>query len=463
MALSPTVVWEVRTTGSDGNGGGFDSAAAGTDRSQQDAAHVTIDGAVITATVNAGDTTILDITGYTPSAADIGNLVNVTGGTATAGVYQIISFPGAGQWGMDRSVGAAGASATGAMGGANATPGWVSGKHVDQNLVWIKSGTYLLTSSSPSVANGLLRPTRGKWEGYETTRGDLGAKPILRASGINTVELLVNNGNEAVVVNLEVDGDNLVSIRGIRNGGRTAFYFCTVRNCTNSGFLGGVANNCVFVGCAAIGCTTAGRAFDMFGGAAVVLLSCVARDNTVPAFAVSGMSTVSRCLAYDNTGAAVHGFLLAQATCCNCIAYGNGGDGFTSTSFDNHYVNCVAESNTGAGFRASTIGVATAGETRFNCAGFNNTGGNTAGVFRFDGGFITGTSTFFTNPAGDDFTLNTAAGGGTLLRGTAYPTTLPDTSTDQFLDRGAVQTSGSGGGGGGGGNIPFVTLGESWG
>ena len=43
MALSAGVVWEVRTTGDDTNGGGFDSTVTspGTDYSQQTAAQIT--------------------------------------------------------------------------------------------------------------------------------------------------------------------------------------------------------------------------------------------------------------------------------------------------------------------------------------------------------------------------------------------------------------------------------------
>ena len=72
MALSATVVWEVRgVTGADTNGGGFNSAAAGTDYSQQAAPQVVIDGATITATVHT-TTTQLNIVGYTVAAADVG-------------------------------------------------------------------------------------------------------------------------------------------------------------------------------------------------------------------------------------------------------------------------------------------------------------------------------------------------------------------------------------------------------
>jgi hypothetical protein len=463
MALSPTVVWEVRTTGSDGNGGGFNSAAAGTDRSQQDAAFVTIDGVVITATVNAV-TNILDITGYTPVAADVGNLVNVTGGTATAGVYQIISIPGAGQWEVDRAVGNAGDTATGAMGGANATPGWVSGKHVDQNVVWIRSGTYTINSAVVGVSGGLVRPVRGKWEGYESARGDLGAAPVLLVSGIDTVEVVITNGSEVIVANLEVDGASLVSIRGFRLSARGMLYRCVARRCTNGGvYTAGATDEELIASCRATECSTQ-PAFDVtIGGVPPLFYGCQADNNSVTGFA-GIVSKYVRCVSNANSGATSHGFLMNRVVAINCNAYGNGGDGFNNAAgVEAHYINCISEGNTGFGYRTAAGGVGSSGEARINSAAFNNTAGNTSGLFRFDVGFITGTSTFFTNAAGGDFSLNTAAGGGNLLRGEGDPVTFIDGLSTEFLDIGAVQTSGLGGGGGGGGNIPFVTLGESWG
>jgi hypothetical protein len=40
MALNAACVFEIRTTGSDSNGGGFNSGASGTDRSQQNGAFI---------------------------------------------------------------------------------------------------------------------------------------------------------------------------------------------------------------------------------------------------------------------------------------------------------------------------------------------------------------------------------------------------------------------------------------
>jgi len=60
MALPATIVWEVENGGNDTNGGGFNSASGGTDKSVQVGVQVTIDGVTITATCN---TTTITFTG----------------------------------------------------------------------------------------------------------------------------------------------------------------------------------------------------------------------------------------------------------------------------------------------------------------------------------------------------------------------------------------------------------------
>src|SRR3954451_13297180 len=75
MAISAGTVWEVRTGGSDSNGGLFTSgqAGAGTDYSQQDAAQLSL-----TDVVTDGTTTVTSaVGGFT--AAMIGNGINIAG------------------------------------------------------------------------------------------------------------------------------------------------------------------------------------------------------------------------------------------------------------------------------------------------------------------------------------------------------------------------------------------------
>ena len=117
MPLSASQVWEVRTTGSDSNGGGFKAAASGTDYSQQDAAQVTYSDLVIGTT-----TTQLTSAANPFTSAHVGNIVYVSGGTGfTTGRYEVTAVS-AGVATMDRSVGTASSTGgIGKLGGAIAT------------------------------------------------------------------------------------------------------------------------------------------------------------------------------------------------------------------------------------------------------------------------------------------------------------------------------------------------------
>jgi hypothetical protein len=164
----------------------------GTDRSQQTTTQVNIDNSTITTSITAS---VITFTGYTPTAADVGNTVRMlTGTNVTAGVYEIIAFTGT-TWTV---TGAAAlptsgttTNATGKMGGCLATPGAAMVAATGGNKVWIKAGTYTCSSSS-NVAGGRLTPPGGADSrptglfGYSATRGDFGTKPVLRPSGAST-------------------------------------------------------------------------------------------------------------------------------------------------------------------------------------------------------------------------------------------------------------------------------------
>src|SRR5678815_3698011 len=104
MALNAAIVWEVRTTGSDNNGGGFKTGATGTDHTLQDAAFATL----TTASKVHSTTTQINVAvgDYTVAAGDVGNVLQITGGTATAGFYEITVVDTANnRWTLDRSAG----------------------------------------------------------------------------------------------------------------------------------------------------------------------------------------------------------------------------------------------------------------------------------------------------------------------------------------------------------------------
>lgn len=447
MALNANVVWEVRTSGNAANAGGFNSGAAGTDRSQQDSPHVTIDGATITATVHT-TTTQLNIVGYTVIAGDVGNLVRIAGGTMTAGTYEITAVDtGNNRWTIDRSGGTAGQTGTGRMGGAQSDPALVAAaiaaSSTAGNTVHVKAGTYSITSATPNVAGGCvsLATVRSFWRGYQTTRDDLGTKPVLQASGISSATLFAVAVGELRVINIEVDGAGLTAMLGFSSTNvRVAFDLCTARNCTNGGFSS-TSVNVRFVRCLATGCSTV----EAFAG--VHFIGCVASSNTITGFVLisPNVGTAMRCIAYGNSGASSDGFVVGVGStyCVNCVAYGNGRDGFGLGSASSVYLlNCIAENN-------GQYGYAGTGASNFlqSCAAYNNTSGatNLTGATPRNVDFVTGTGSFFTSAGAGDFSLNNTAGAGAAARAAGIPGAFPGGLTTGYLDIGAAQHQDPGG------------------
>jgi hypothetical protein len=450
LTLSAATTWEIRTTGADTNGGGFVAGAAGTDRSGADTAFAGGTNLTVDATTNT------DVTpdGYTPVAADVGNIIQITttgGGAAfTVGFYQIASIQ-AGKWRLDRSPAAtSSAGATWALGGALATPGKAGAGHVGGNVLHLRSGTYISTLATVNVAGGCLSLAAGitanqtRLIGYGSTRLDGGTKPVLLASGI-TAFTLITTATGCRVENVSVDGASLTNSRGINvsTGGGQA-YRCRAANCTNTGFASGTSSSVLL--CEATGCSGTGGAFS--GG---VYFFCVARGNSINGFTVGGFgASCVGCLSVNNTGAA-NGFSgIQNGHLSDCIAYGNGSHGFSFSAGTNHdlMVNCLAVGNGGAGFAVSSL---FDGGWLINCAGFNNAGGNVQSNVPAGNrvGFLTLTADPFTNAAGLDFSPNAAAGGGAVLRAAGIPsaaglTILPGLATPSYPDVGAVQSQGGG-------------------
>lgn len=148
MALNASMVWRIRTGGSNLNGGGYDAAIAtpGTDYTDSDSPRVTFNGTTITATTSGTSTTIA-ITGYTVAATDIANIVRIaSGANFTAGYYVITAVDtGLNTWTLDRNcTSGAGTAMVGRMGGAFAS--------LDIFATAVGAGLSLPTLTSPLAA-----------------------------------------------------------------------------------------------------------------------------------------------------------------------------------------------------------------------------------------------------------------------------------------------------------------------
>lgn len=433
MSLATATAWEVRTSGVDTNGGGY--VSGGTDYSQQDAPALSLTDL---AAAQNSTTAASAAAGFT--AAMVGNLIQIASGTNfVAGFYQIVTFNSATSVVLDRAPATAGAGSAGVakVGGALATPGKALSAAVAGNTVYIKAGTYPVTSTSTNVAGGCLAPPAGTstaatvLTGYQTTRGDGGTKPILQASGIATFTMLTL-AVAVLVENLEFDGASLTSARGVAGNLAGACYSCRFRNFTNSAASCGSA--AMFYNCEATGCATA----TAFTGAHY--LFCTAHDNTVAGFNASTGCILVRCLSASNSGATSDGFTMSAngAECVNCTAYNNGRDGFRFLpgAAHNDFINCLAVGNAGWGFNASATGDAC---RLFACAHATNAGGgvNTSLITR-----TTGTVALSSDPlmaaATGNYGLNNLGGAGLPARSQAY--TFPGVAgTIGYGDLGAAQ------------------------
>jgi len=180
MAYTSYTIWEVRTTGSDTNGGAFVNGGSGSDYSQQNSPQYSGTDLEINSSNNLQ---VKSTTAGSPIAADVGNMIMISNGLSwTLGWYQIVSQDGT-WWTLDRTPGAAGLTgAHFAVGGALASPGvaWAvarnnyTGSHY-RGEVWIQDGTYGITNSTisgPVPSSGCyLRYANCVARGYNASLG----------------------------------------------------------------------------------------------------------------------------------------------------------------------------------------------------------------------------------------------------------------------------------------------------
>lgn len=433
-AISAAMVWEVRSTGSDTNGGAFKAGATGTDWTQQNAAQYSVaDG------VTAGTTTITSATAAFGTDV-VGNAIYVQGGTGsvTAGWYEITARTNATTITVDRATGlTAGIGVTLKIGGALATIGQLATNMVAQNTGWIKKtgGYTTATQITFSQAGGINTITQ--IHGYDVTRGDK-VQPVLTVTG--AVSGILVSGSMIQITDVNVDGTNTAT-RGISHeaaqGG--AIIRCYVKRCITQGIH---SDTGAVIECEVTQMTSA-ASFAIAGGLTIgTIRGCYVHDNACSG--IYGVQSVSNCLVVNNTGASSTGIWLAgsgsSATAISNTVYGNGENGIAVTYPNGN--ECIRNNlivNNGAkGLYAGGYSNAVNSGGIDRNAVYNNTTGNYSG-YAVGPNDITITGDPFTNAAGGDFSLNNTASRGAALRGVGYPGLFPGSSTTGYLDIGAVQ------------------------
>ncbi len=388
-------------------------------RCRRNTPYLTIDNAAVTTSIT---TTAITFTGgYTPSKADVGNWVNMSGGTnVTDQWYQIKSVAGS-VWTMDSNVVTSGTTtnATGIMGGAvatlpaltQATTGaitangsastrifWRSESTVASPFVTIGMSIYGV-SSTPSntvMSNAII--------GYYQEWGDITGwpnftnnanRPVVKHSAVT---LFAINSNGWRISNFICDGASKTNGAGIIAA--SSFGFITVYNCMFKNYGDGSSGRAIYLSfgdnevicCEFFAWNTRqtspadGGVCGLFSVAVCHCSRCLFHDGTGPAFSFDPeIGEVSNCLFVNIAGSTAgwaaintgNGNSIISNTVVNCAQDGMSFDAtsagllnFNNQAFNNLLVGCGRYGMV----MAKTIGCPAAPEYDGNCYIANATG-----------------------------------------------------------------------------------------
>jgi hypothetical protein len=462
--LSAGIVFEVRSTGSNTNGGCFDPGVTspGTDFSQQDTAQVAFTDLVIAAT-----TTNLSSVANPFTSASVGNCIQITSGTGfTVGFYEVKSVAG-GVATMDRSVGTAASSGgNGNLGGANqfiTTPMKAIadvGTQSVANLIWVKAATFTLSATDSTITPS--RSYAATLVGYGSTRGDDAARPLI-TTATNSTPLFTMGGSTGLVFrNFAFSNTATTRSDGLEpNSGTYTFINCTFTGFTSAILTNGTSphssiSNLTLIRTTVTGGTSSGMSLRVASSGTINIYWSLFSGNAgngidvnngtslvVSAYDSIFASNTAGCGLSNTTGAIGTLILMSNdfvsnstsGVCvvsgptflqnANNIFYGNGAYGINLPTTGNLTITVPTLAN------------------RANAFGGNVTSPRnnlTAGT-----GDVTLSGNPFTNSAAGDFSLNSTAGAGAVAKQAGFPGVFPGGTSTGFLDIGAIQSNVGGG------------------
>jgi hypothetical protein len=471
--LSSAINWDVRpSVGADTNGGGFVSGASGTDFSQQNTKNSGGNNSSTTDAVAVGTTSITSATASF-TAAIVGNVVFFSGGTGsiTAQWRQVTAFTNGTTIVIDASI-AASTGMTMNIGGALNTPTQCNLNAVAGNSCYLKS-TASFTETTSTAFNGTnIEPI--SFIGYTSTHGDGGQFTWTTAT--NSISLMNFNGgtynyifqNLILTTTAGTPGDGLVATSGGTVG---AIHLI---NCSLQGFQIGIfgAFSVVWSFTTMVIENTEIKnsvAQGIFNDGATVILGCYIHNNGGDGVTsdggtsqVTGPYFIAHSIIKSNGG---KGLNLANsgpgtppnsayvwATLLNNAIINNTSDGVTlDANVGLNPASLVAwnniiDSNGGFGINASgTPPIALAMISFLSNAYRANTSGALNNLSPGTGD-VTLSADPFVNRAGNNFALNSTAGGGTACKGAGFPGALQIGGTGH-IDIGPLQSASGGGGG----------------
>lgn len=298
MAIASTCVWEVRTTGSNTNGGGYVPGGGGVDYSQQVAAQYALTGVT---GVALSDT----VASASASSDMVGNIACIVSGTNfTAGFYEIISVVAGVSITFDRAV----------IGASNGTGGVINiggifkfggNPHDDNfceavaggNIVWIKSGTYTIPSNVNVTGTFSTSTNPSFFIGYDATRGD-------DPTGSNRPLLMVASfalGQYQYAYNLSFQG-TVSAPCSIGTGGRIKN--CKVYNSTSTGNRTALSlgTDAIAIGCEAISLNGVAISLNTTSKA----IGCYCHDSNIGFAVASTRVNISDCITHATRTAGIN-------------------------------------------------------------------------------------------------------------------------------------------------------------
>jgi hypothetical protein len=447
-AISATMVWEVRSTGSDSNGGGFDPGVTspGTDYSQQTSPQVTYTDLVIGATTTQCTSVLNPF-----SSAHVGNTINISSGTGfTVQIVEILSVSGIIAT-CNISLGtAASTGGHGKLGGCFATIAQSGGVAVASNTVWIKAtANYTVTAVlALNQSTGFLQsPT--SFIGYTTTRGDGGQ--ITWTTSTNSTVLV----NPSSALGLSFQNIKFTTTAGTpaaaispasANASNLSFVNCYFSGFTHAiysdygvpfGIVNLLVDSCEITGCTSDGITNA-------GGTTVIAsyihanTGCGINQATASQVAPVYLNVLYSVIKSNagTAGVQVSGTSnpYVPTIILNSVLINNTGDGLRMAGSGAGDIlllwNSIIDTNGGYGIRYSigNSGLFWGPSFRNNAYGSGstaNTSGDLGGGAVKDASDVVLTADPFTSRSTGDFSLNSTTGGGVACKGAGYPTVIP--------------------------------------
>lgn len=434
---------------------GIDSAATPTgmtwsvDYSQSTAAKYAYTDAIVGATTTQFTSVLI------PVAPNIvGNIFNVTSG-GTVQRAEVISTSGTTAT-CDKSLGTAANVCVGNLGGAISTLLVALGSTssilglVAGNLIFVKAtGTYTLTATVTVTASVKGSSTGGKIavEGYTTNPGERDGRPLITTATNSTVLITCSDNDYWDFKHLKLTNTAATRANAFTFSATSAPLTLIDIVCDGCAQFFSDSNNLVHLhGCEVTNANSATGAISLASTSANLwAYGCDIHDNTGPGINASGAAhavAVYDCI-FDTNSIGIHlsgtgsgEFLIAHG----CVFVDNTADGIKIAANSGiiylELRNNVFYGNAGEGINNDDEQASADANIRINR---NNAFGNNGVKYsQISAGRneITLTADPFTSRAGRDFSPNTTAGGGALLRNGGFPAAYPAGTTTNYIDTG---------------------------